>query len=190
MGKLGSSGGPTIKGGKDSYLVGFKELMVNLNREIGLIEGRTMKGLIKAAEVIHEETEHGARTTPVDVGNLWESWFVVTPTGVPAGKSTANFKDNPKRGITVGKMAIDHTEAITECQGMAASMSTKNNPILVFGYSAFYGGYVHEMVGANFVKKRENAKSANPGSHWLEAAIKSKRNTILKVIGENARIKG
>jgi hypothetical protein len=177
MGRAGSSGGT-------SYLVGFKEMMVNLNREIGLIEGRTMKGLIAAAAMIKEETLHGALTTPKDVGNLRASWFVVTPTSVPSGRGTANFKDNPKRKLKASRMISDHTAVISECQGTVASMSAKDSPVIMLGYSAFYSGFVHEMVGAT------NWTTSGSGAKWFEAAIKNKKNTILKVIGENARIKG
>jgi hypothetical protein len=172
----GSSGGK-------NYLVGFKELMNNLNVEIGMIQGRGIKGLIQAAREIKKETLVGSPKTPKDVGNLRESWFITTSNGIIDGRSPS-FKYNPKRKQTT-KILLDesHKSAITESQASLQVLSTKNNPVLTFGYSAPYSGFVHEMVGA------KNWTQEGSGAKWLQTAISGKYNTILKIIGDNVRIK-
>jgi hypothetical protein len=165
------------------YLEGLKELMNNLNIEIGLIQGRSMKGLIQAAREIKKETLLGKPTTPKDVGNLRESWFIVTSKSIIDGKSPS-FKDNPKRKkTTAASLQTSHSTALTESQTSLQGISTKNNPVLTLGYSAPYSGFVHEMVG---VKEWTLEGS---GAKWFQTAIANRSKTILKIIGDNVRIK-
>lgn len=65
---------------------GFNKVLMNLNKEIAQIEGRSMKGLILAGIHIRRETETGPLVVPVDTGNLRHSW-VTTSFKVPEGIS-------------------------------------------------------------------------------------------------------
>jgi len=56
-------------------LAGLERVVARLNREILNIEGRTLKGLIKCAKMIQQETLTVPPTTPKDTGNLRNSWF-------------------------------------------------------------------------------------------------------------------
>jgi hypothetical protein len=81
-------------------------------------------------------------------------------------------------------MMQDHTAAINESQGIVKSMSSKNNPVVMMGYSASYGGFVHEFINPDIHWKRSGS-----GAKWFQAALYNKKDSILKIIGDNARIK-
>ena len=61
--------------------------------------------------------------------------------------------------------------------------TTAKKKFLMMGYGVNYGGFVHEMLGANF--KRPDA-----GPKWLESAIKRNTQKIVQIVKENAQIKG
>jgi hypothetical protein len=176
-------GQPGGSGGKN-YKAGLKQLMINLNAEIVLLEKRGVRGMITATRMIKEETLSGAVVTPKEFGNLRESWFSVSATGVSDGRSP-NFKTNPnKKKLTVNVLASNHASTISELQAISKA-SPAYNPIVFFGYSAPYAGYVHEFVDDTNI----NWTEANSGAKWFHTAIGKKKDVILKVIGENARIK-
>lgn len=157
---------------------GFDIVMANLNKEIMAIEARSMKGLIMSAALVRNETEKTPPLTPVDLGNLRASWFVVTASSVPVGKGTQQFK-----GFQAAKLSGEHSSTVMEAQGVVTASSTGKKKFLMMGYSANYALWVHEMMGANF--KRPSA-----GPKWLESAVKNNSQMIVKIIKDNAQIKG
>ena len=121
---------------------GFDKVIANLNKEIMAIENRTMRGLILGAALIRRETEHGTVKTPVDLGNLRASWFVVTANSVPVGKGVANFN-----GPQLTKLCVAHITTIQESQALLKAGGKKLKAIIC-GYSAPYATWVHENVDA------------------------------------------
>jgi len=166
----GSSGGA-------SYLKGLTETEATLNREIEGIKARSMKGLIMSAAFIRNETEKTPPLTPVDLGNLRASWFVVTASRVAAGSATHQFK-----GPKAAELSSSHSSTIAESQGLVASQSTASKKFLMMGYGANYSGYVHEMIGADF-------KKTGAGPKWLETHIKKNAGKIVQIVKDNAQIK-
>lgn len=165
----------------------LQAIIANLNREIARIDGASQEGLIRAAAEIHRETEKGSIKVPVDLGNLRHSWFVVTASSrIVAGGGRTRTADGAAAsfvGKDAAKLAAGHTATITEAMGKAKSLSaTGGGPIVIMGYSANYALWVHEMIGAKF--KRRGA-----GPKWLEAAFKSKRDEILSIVRNTAKIK-
>jgi len=71
-------------------LKGMDIVLSNLNKEIKAIEGRTMKGLIQGAIIIHTDMEKTPPLIPIDTGNLRASWF------------TSTFREGRKFGLTIG----------------------------------------------------------------------------------------
>jgi hypothetical protein len=57
-------------------LKGLEEVVRNLNREIKAIEGRSLKGLIRAAIIVRRDMDATPPLVPIDTGNLRASWFV------------------------------------------------------------------------------------------------------------------
>jgi hypothetical protein len=166
------------------------KVMENLNIEIEQVQGKSQAGLIKAAALIRNETEHGAVKTPVDLGNLRASWFTVTANAAiisGGGKShtpegaNANFV-----GPKAGEFASSHAAMINEMRGNALKLSqTYDGPFLIMGYSANYALWVHEMIGV----KEENWSRKGSNAKWFEAALKKQRDNIVKIIRDNAKIK-
>jgi hypothetical protein len=155
---------------------GFEEVMSNLNREIQGIKQRNMKGLIMSAALVRRDTETTPPLTPVDLGNLRASWFVVTPKSVPVGKGTSMF-----RGPEASKMMTEHEETVIEAQGMVMAESTAEKQFLIMGYSANYALYVHEMLGVTF--QRPGA-----GPKWFEASVTRNSKKIVEIVRDNAQI--
>lgn len=54
---------------------GVDKVLRNLNREIKQIEGRTMKGLLRAAILVRRDMDRTEPLIPIDTGNLRASWF-------------------------------------------------------------------------------------------------------------------
>jgi hypothetical protein len=57
-------------------LAGLENVVANLNKEIKAIEGRSMKGLIRAAVIVQRSAEETPPLVPVgETGVLHNSWF-------------------------------------------------------------------------------------------------------------------
>jgi hypothetical protein len=163
---------------------GFDEVIKNLNIEILAIRNRTSGGLVKAAALVRNETETGEARTPVDLGNLRASWFVVTAKSVPVGRGVARFN-----GPKLGRLLNDHVSTIQEAQATVRAAG-KENIFIMAGYSAHYAVYVHEMVGANFKRKgRGKSKGKNATFKWLQRAFVKHKDNMLRIIRDNAKIK-
>jgi hypothetical protein len=175
------TGGRSIKPGLVNKQMDI--IMRNLNRAILSIENTSMAGLIAAAAYIRVETEKRPPLTPVDLGNLRASWFVVaSKKGVQDGK-VAKFKNRPgregKKANLSGRMSRDHSIAIVAARATAATSPM----MVVMGYSAYYALFIHESEGMHF--QRPGA-----GPKWFQAAINNNRNQIFYIVGKYAKIEG
>ena len=176
-----------------STLRGGRKVMVNLNKEILLIKGRSLKGLIMGAAIVRKDMEKTNPKTPVDYGNLRASFFTVTARSVRVGR-TAGFK-----GEVASKMAMDHSSTISEIQGMVKAESVGGNVMLMLGYSANYAMAVHELLGMSLLprwrygpgpgKKRWYRPRPGAGPKWFEYSFKRNSKKIVQVIRANAQIK-
>jgi hypothetical protein len=171
MGRLGSSGG-------DSYLTGLRQVEANLNLALEDIQISGIRGLVLAAALIRHQTEHKSPKTPRKYGNLIASWLVVTAETTHVGKGTARFT-----GPDAAVLISEHQEAIAQFQAEVKALTKKTKKFVIFGYSANYAGFIHEMIGAdasNFTRKGSNIK-------WFETHLKANSNVILKLIGTNIK---
>lgn len=170
-----------VKGVGYSGVKGLDEVMAKLNKKILEIEGRNVQGMIKGAIHIRRETENEAKfpVTPVDLGNLRASWFVVTASGATqAGKSTNAFN-----GPKAAEIARNHQEAISMAKSKAQGLSHKGHKaFVILGYSANYAYHVHENLEARNWKRRGS------GPKWFEAAVNRNKKELIKIIKENARV--
>lgn len=180
MGKPGSSRGADYMRGFTWGVEGEEVVMKNLNRELEGITNRSMQGLIKAAAFIHRETETVPPKTPVDLGNLRSSWFVVTAKREVAGMGEAKQWKGPKASTYSGEHQSVMQQGKAELQGLENAGKRK---FLMLGYSANYAGFIHEMIGAvNFTREGSGIK-------WLETHIKKNTKKIVDIVKENATIK-
>lgn len=153
-------------------LKGIAKVSANLNKEILKMKGASLKGLIEASIIIRRSMETTSPLTPVNLGNLRASWYVVTAFSTPEG-SSASFE-----GEQAGQLTTGHGAAIGQSKGLAAG---KRIPFVVMGFSARYAAAVHEMVDATY--KRPGA-----GPKFLESAIKRNTTAILQVIRKNVSL--
>ena len=175
----------------NTHVKGFETVMANLNLEIKKIEGASLKGLIEASVVIRRDTEKVPTKTPVDLGNLRASWFVVTTTGKQADDQwNTGFRNAiggtrqrnaGKTSATAARMVSDRQNAIAEMTAKAKSFA--NTQMLIMGYSANYAIYVHENMASNIKWKRPGS-----GPKWFQEAVFKNSNKILGIIKKNAQI--
>jgi len=157
------------------HIKGFDEVFKNLNAEIKNIKGRTMKGLLKSAIKIRRDMDHTPPVIPVDYGNLRASWFVV---------SAKKVESNPPsfKGDNASNIEQQYSAAVGEAVTM--TQSNPNALFLVIGFGANYAAPVHEMIDPGINWKRKNS-----GPKFFQRAVYANKDTILKIIKENAQIK-
>lgn len=69
------------------------------------------------------------------------------------------------------------------------SLMISGMPVVIFGFSANYAFFVHEMVGATKTGEAINWGRPGSGPKFLESSLKRNKNTILKRIQNKATIK-
>lgn len=184
----GTSRGADYMRGFTWGLKGEEVVMAKLNKELEGVKTRSMKGLIMAAAFIRNKTESEEPLTPVDYGNLRSSWFVATPNTIVVGKGVHGFK-----GPDAAEMSTNHASVLSEAQNIVASQSSATKMFLMMGYSVKYGGFVHEMVGANFNPEKRKGKAKRregAGAKWLQTHIYKNTAKIVQIVKDNAQIKG
>jgi hypothetical protein len=155
---------------KESEFIGMEKLMMNLNKEVEKIKGKTMKGYIEVAILLRQSTIKDTPTVPVDQGNLRNSWF--TTTG--RGNTSTSFK-----GPKAGELAAQHSSVRAKYK---AEVNKDPQPMMILGFSANYATFVHENMEAHF-------QGSGTGPKFLEISIMSNLQKIVSLIRENAEIK-
>lgn len=161
---------------------GVDKVLKNLNKEVRAIEGRSLKGLIRAAIIIIQATDKETPMVPIDDGNLRASRFVITSRGETPFGGSSSFE-----GDDSGKLSSDHSTTLSSAKTSAQSAG---RPTVILGFSAYYAWYVHENVGANFGQPKEGQKGGSQrGAKYFEAHLKNKRKQVLEMIRQEARVK-
>ena len=170
-------GMPGASGGA-SFMKGKVAVEAELNRQLKEVVIRSVSGLVKAAAFIRKQTESTPPLTPVDYGNLKASWFVTTASAIKVGKGMSKF-----RGPKAAEIASNHETGTAQAMGEVAGITTKDKKFVMMGYTANYGGFVHEFIG-NVTFKRPGAEAK-----WLETHIKRNTKKIVEIVREDAQIK-
>jgi hypothetical protein len=155
-------------------LRGLNNVIRNLNREIKKIEGRSLRGLILFGILIMNDTENTSPITPVDVGNLRASRFIVGSDGNIAQGSVPSFQ-----GKGSGELISGHK---SELQISKSELKRRKMIAVRIGFSAFYAFFVHEAIGRDY--KRPGA-----GAKYLESSLKNKAQEGLRIIQNEAKIR-
>ena len=142
-----------------AFLKGLDNVLKNLNKEIKAIEGRSIVGLGLAVMAIRNDID-------------------TVPPLVPIGPSAAQVKELKERGIS-----REQGTGNLRASWFAEPLSLPIGPAVIFGHSANYAAWVHEMIG------KVNWSRPNAGPKWLQAAIRLSRERTLRIIAENAKIK-
>ena len=164
----------------DFKLKGVDKFMRNLNNEIRKLEGRTLDGLIEAAIVLQREAEPG---TPIDTGNLRASWFTVTTKSDKSKKVAPESGKFKSKGITPEQLAqlrSDHIRVKESGQALVKAFGKSSEPLVMFGYTANYAVFVHEILDLAF--QRPTAQS-----RWLFKAMQTAKPKMLIAIQRKAR---
>lgn len=151
---------------------GIEETMDRMNQAIGKIKGKTLEGFIKGAILIRNQSENVPPLTPLDTGNLRASWFTVYSGPRSGEESDGNFK-----GDNASQLSSEHAAAVSQAQSV---ISGSKEPVLIFGYTANYAGWVHENMEANF-------RRPGSGPKFLQEAVIGTRSKVLKVIADTAK---
>ena len=181
-----------IAGIPRSSIEGVDRVIAGINREFQKMENGSMRGLIKVAALVRNETEHGMVKTPLDYGNLRASWAVITASSAiisgggrahtPTGAS-GNF-----RGPRASELAGGHASAISEQRHRAIQFSNSTkSPFLIMGYSANYAMYVHELLGTKSGKE-VHWKRKGSGPKWFEIALRKHSGAIKDIMVQNVKI--
>ena len=164
---------------------GLQDIVGNLNKEILRIKGASMQGLIMAAIQIQRSMEATAPLTPVDLGNLRASFFIVTATGDKTPAIPSTYKERETRTKSEvrrkAKMISEKAAVVSSYQGMAGTFKTRQ--YLYLGYSANYAAAVHEKTNV--------VKWSRPGSgeQWFQKAIERNKDMILETVRKYAAIR-
>lgn len=116
--------------------------------------------------------------TPVDLGNLRASGFVVV-TGVGASHSRFTFENDPTREShrdIAQRVAASTKETLDICIGMAAS--NRRGVVGFVAFGAYYALFVHENLTAHHDVGQ---------AKFLETVLTSRRNEILKIVADELR---
>jgi hypothetical protein len=172
----------------DIKVQGLSNVLARLKKELKAVDHRiTTRGLVMVAQKIRRETETIYPLTPVDLGNLRASWFVVATEVGEVDDPLAfsgSFKNKPfkKMQYKASELRARHQAVISASK---AEVIKTRKPMMIMGYSAPYALYVHEIVhrfpGAEF--RREGA-----GWKWFQKAVNRNVRTIVKIISDNAQI--
>jgi len=163
-------------------ITGLENVVANLNREMSIIEGACLRGLVVAGLEIRRDAQ---KLTPVVTGNLRNSVYVASPAQVEAG-ANPDFKDGDKPGLAA-QLAAEHTASIAS--GVAAC-SSATKPEVHVRYSAYYAPWVHENpragktggVSPSGRKYREGTYSVVGQWKFLQSAIENNMAKLLSII--------
>ena len=145
---------------KTKGLKGIDVVMKNLNKFVLEEKQKSFKGLIECGIAIRRETEKGSVITPLETSHLTNSWFITTITSSMA-ESEAD------------KAVVAEAQSLTKA---------KKYPTMIFGYTANYASYVHEMAGVEWSRP-------GSGSYWLFKAMRKTEKEMLEILKENLEIK-
>lgn len=159
-----------------TYVKGVGRYIRRLNREMKAIEGRTLKGLIRAGIVVIRSMEKTPPLIPIDTGNLRASMFMVTSEGRSVPTTATAFSGT---GLSQVRQQRQHSTTVKAAKAVAANNPA--GPMVVLGFSAYYAAFVHENIGANFQRPGAGAK-------FFQAAIRRNEKEMLRIIAEEARI--
>lgn len=153
-----------------NHIDGLDKILKNLNDEIVKLKGNVQKGLTLAMLEIKGKSMD---KTPVDVGNLRGSHYLVSGDGTKSAESS--LKSDKKGGTRV---VDEHSGHIAEA-GVRARKEGNRGPFAEIGCTAFYAEVVHEDLEARHV---------TGGAKFLERAIRESQSRILPTIKRFAKL--
>lgn len=152
-------------------LEGLDDVLSAINRKImKQYPEATLQGLLKYGVIVLADAQ---RRTPVDLGNLRHSGFIVWRKG-----SATPSKGRRFRGKGRSRMGRDHQIAKNLGKIRAVREGKKKRPGVMVGFSAHYAPFVHENVEASY-----NVGEAK----FLEKAFQANIAEGLRLIGSEVK---
>jgi hypothetical protein len=164
------------------HVEGLDTVLKNLNKEISKLKGNVQKGLTLAMTFIKGQSMD---KTPVDVGNLRASHYLVTGDGHVSDEAKGFKTKYPKKSgkkitasqvASAAKVASEHQSHVSEAKANATS---KRAPFAEIGCTAFYAVYVHEDLEARHI---------TGGAKFLERSIHENQGKILDTVKRFAKL--
>jgi len=171
---------------KQANLIGLKTVQRKLNKAVKIIEGKTLKGLIRGGLIVLRDVEKTSPKTPVDLSNLRASRFLVTSNSKIAMGSSPTFTGSRSKAGRMQKernplaLMSNHQSVLSAAKGIASS---KVNPTVILGFSAKYAAHVHEMIGD------VNWQRPGSGAKFFEKAVDRNILDIVKMVRKEAKFK-
>jgi len=168
---------------------GVDRVMSEINRKITrMVDYGSLKGILKAIAYVRRDMDKTYPRIPVDWGNLRASFFVTSSAGSIAmggGKShTPEGNEGNFSGPLAPKMSAEHATTLTEMKTVAKTVSKiYGGPAAVFGFSANYAMWVHEMWDPEVKWKR---KQSGPG--FFVVHLERNKDKMLQIIRDNSII--
>lgn len=169
---------------------GCDRAMAAVNRRISrFIQYGTLGGLLKAVALVRRDMDKSYPKIPRDLGNLRSSFFVTSSSGKIAMGGGKEHSATGASGNFVGpkasQIAADHTTTLSEMAPMAKALSkTYGGPVVIFGFSANYAMYVHEMWDQSI---RWKHPQSGPG--YFTVHLEKNKEKMFQIIRDNSRIK-
>lgn len=157
---------------------GLDQVLKNLKIEFDRMKRGAIEGVAEAGKIIYEDGDSTQPLIPEDLGNLKESYFVVTSDGNVTTGTSPQFDDG--RG-DAGKLSSGHSTALASAKSRARGV----NPKAVFGFSAYYALIVHEMEADRDVRWTRPGS----GSWFFWAAFTRNTHKVLEVIKQKVMIR-
>jgi len=154
---------------------GLEEYLRNLKSVRKRYHAKALRAVSKAALFVLREAQ---KLTPVDLGNLRASGFVVV-TGLGPSHTKFEFKDDPSRDSHANmssKVASSTKETMEVALGLANANTKGVAAYIAFG--AYYALFVHEETSMHHTVGQ---------AKFLETVIKTRRNEIMKIYTDEMR---
>lgn len=169
---------------------GVDRVMSEFNRRIEKFIGYgSLNGILKAIAYVRREMDRSYPKIPRDIGNLRASFFVTSSTGSivkGGGKThTAQGNDANFKGPDAARLASDHASMLTEMTPLAKNIAkVSGGPAAVFGFSANYAMWVHEMWDKDV---NWTLKQSGPG--YFGVHLEKNKDKMFKIIRDNSQIR-
>lgn len=177
-------------------IVGMEKVLKNLNRVSRRVEGRTKSGLVQGGLLIFRDAK---KMAPRDLGNLWNSGYVVWHKPALTAEEFAKQLDKlPFTGIQKARLTAEREQIMLEDMAKAIRAATHHEFIVVIGFTANYAIYVHEDLEASHPAKRRTAgmteeeigKIKNIGeAKFLQKSLEQNAGRVIQILVDRARIK-
>ena len=177
---------------------GLAEIQRNLGKAVAGMTDGADRGLVKGGLQVKRAAQ---QNTPVRLGNLRSSAYLVNKTGDKASAGAFKGEDGPAvESLTRSEKQL--------AQGLSVALDGRGQQNVVVGFGAGYAIFVHENQNAGAAGydpdedqrvlargprkgKKKLAKDAHSrvgGAKFFENALKSEQSNIIRILAEETKV--